>query len=199
MILYILLIITTWILIDQVSHFVNENSKRFHYWFKFEFLYNISKQWRGFTYIFRHPYYRYRLHKRFRKQFYDPWECVNLILHMNFELLSEFYVHGGMEHIDYNSYEGDINFRNEIDELYIWWNADRPRIQNEIEELLHTWSEHSICWRERIDNNFSRHLHRESTYGRYVFKMLSDLETELLKQEEENLIRLVKIRNYMWT
>ena len=175
-----------------------------------ELKYKLSSKWTSFTYIFRKPYYRYRLFKRFCKTpYYGAWEMVNPIFDYPFEILCEFYE----TYIDKITYRWNIdecedyekeclirqnNDNEEVEWLYNWYTVERLQRQEEIDYLLHIWSEHSVHWFSPYDEYSVRWNNASSKYGEYLFKMLRQEEEKFAQEQEDAFIRLIKIRNRLW-
>lgn len=166
-----------------------------------EIKYNISKRWTSFTYIFRKPYYRFRLFKRFMKHnYWGAWEMIDPMLEYPMEMFCEFYEHGGLDIIEWNSDDGHKHTKAEMDYLYKWWMIDRYERQDEIDSLLEIWSEHHVSWWEANSNDYYTYTTTpKNKYADYLHKLLNETEEKFEKEKEENLIRLMKIRNYLWT
>jgi hypothetical protein len=177
-------------------------------------------KWNYFTYIFRRPYYRWKLFKRFLKYpYYGNWELCNEVLDYSFEILCEFY-ENNKERVQYkinvdkesNDY-GQKDFaiyqnkcHEEIEWLYNWYTIEKPRREEELEYLLHVWSEHYVSWwgecRDKLDTLrgcFEYYSSPNNKYADYLHKMLNDEEKTFEQEKEDALIRLVKIRNRLWS
>lgn len=164
------------------------------------FLYKIQSKFRCITYdLYRRLFYKIRLFYRFTKiKYYGAWEMIEPMLEIPFEIFCEFYEHGGMEIIDYTSDEGHINAKAEMDYLYKWFTIDRHERELEIETVLSTWSEHHVSFWNCMGQYYVYGT-QHSRYENYLFKILQELEDAYEKEQEDNLIRLIKIRNYLWT
>jgi hypothetical protein len=170
-----------------------------------------------FTYIFRRPYYRWQLFKRFMKHpYWGSWELVEPLLDYPFEILNEFYEN----HKDKISYRWDIDKaeeyereqlirqnkdNEELEWLYNWYNVEKPRREEELEYLLDIWNEHHVSWwgkcRDEVDDKLGclqYYSNPNNKYADYLFKMMNDEETRFEQEKEDALIRLIKIRNRLW-
>jgi hypothetical protein len=80
----------------------------------------------------------------------------------------------------------------EIKTLYKWWTEDRSR---EHKELAEEWDKRNLSWHtEETDKGYHRMV--------WTGDDTSDLhkrEQELYEKDTEMLIRLIKIRGYLWT
>jgi len=165
-----------------------------------------------FTYIFRRPYYQWKLFKRFLKHpYWGSWELVEQMLDYPFEILCEFYEN----HKDKIQYRWNIEEANEYEKeqlikqnrdneelelLYNWYTVVKPQREGEIDYLLHIWCEHHVSWWSACeDNKLMQYCCEHSNkYAEYLFKMLHSEEVDFENQKEEMLIRLMKIRNRLW-
>ncbi len=173
---------------------------------------NISR-WNVFTYIFRRPYYRLRLFKRFLKYpYHGSWEMVNPMLEIPFEIFCEFYETCDIK----NSYRGNVEetpeengerefiiYQNgcyeEMDRLYKWWTVDFKQREEEIDTLLSEWSEHHILWfGEPDEKGYCLWLSKSTRYAKYLHNLLVETEEKFEKEKEENLISLMKLRGRLW-
>ncbi len=169
-------------------------------------------RWNVFTYIFRRPYYRLRLFKRFLKyNYYGSWEMVNPMLEIPFEMFCEFYETCDIK----NSYRGNVEetpeehgerefiiYQNgcyeEMNRLYKWWTEEYKQREEEIEVLLSTWAEHHVHWVTPINDEMSRWETHDTKYAEYLFKLLQETEEKFEQEKEDNLISLMKLRNRLW-
>lgn len=176
-------------------------------------------KWNYFTYIFRRPYYRFRLFKRFCKYpYYGSWEQCDNILSYSFEIFCEFYEDNDIKNkfrIDIekeSEYGGQKDFAiyqngcyDEMDKLYHWWTVEYKQREEELKVLLNTWYEHHVSWFSRCcdmgddEKGFVQwYTAPQNKYAEYLHKMLTEEETKLENEKEEMLIRLIKIRNRLW-
>jgi len=177
----------------------------------------IWRKWSYFTYIFRRPYYRYQLFKRFMAHpYFGCWELCEPILDYPFEILNEFYSNyeDKVKHRwnieEANEYEKEMLIKQnkdneEIEYLYNWYNVEKPKKEEELDYLLHIWNEHHVSWWGRCQDEsdnirgclqyFSNPNNR---YADYLHNMMNDEEVKFEKDKEDNLIRLIKIRKRLW-
>lgn len=162
--------------------------------------YWLSSKWCSFTYLFRKPYYKFRLLKKLSNiEYFGPWEMSEYLQEVTFTVFTEFYLNGGKECINWDSDECHKHAKEEMDYLYQWWVKDRHERQEEIETVLDTWFEHHISWWIAIENGYSKYECQSSKYAKYLSQLHDELEQKFEKEKEENFIRLVKIRGYFWT
>jgi hypothetical protein len=162
----------------------------------------LNSKWGSFTYsLYRKLYYKWQLYRRFNKcEYYGPWEMSEYLMDITFEMFCEFYENGGIEHIEWNSDEWHKHAKEEMDYLYKWWTKDRHEREEEIDTILDEWCIRHVVWWEEVDNGSYYHYHSTSSrYTEYLSGLLHRLEYALEQEEEDNLIRLVKIKGYLWT
>lgn len=166
---------------------------------KEDITYWLSSKWTHFTYIFRKPYYRLRLFKRFCKTKYcGAWEMVNPLLDYPFEIFCEYYEQCDVKNRERINIDAEPEIAKELciqqnklydekDILYNWYTKIKPQREEEIDYLLSVWSEHHAC------------LFSHSTkYSRYLSDLHTKEELKFEQEKEEMLIRLIKIRNSCW-
>ncbi len=149
-------------------------------------------------------FYKIKLFWKFSKEFYAPWETIDMLLAVNFEILCDFVENGGIESI---LWEEDpwLSARKEIDSLYHWWKIERKERKEEIDYLLEESSIHFVSWWDTIEEekyskeDYMEFCSVESKYGKYLSDLYHKCQKDLDIQETENIIRLAKIRNYLWT
>jgi hypothetical protein len=120
-----------------------------------------------------------------------------LMLHGMMELLVDYVeVEGCFEVVSWDWNDDVKRVGKEIKEIYDWW-KNYPIRQNQISAQLTIWHDEFTKrdgdgikkWRNKAVSN------REEIES----KKLDEMEKQLSKEEEEMLIRLIKIRNYLWT
>jgi hypothetical protein len=161
------------------------------------------------TWPIRRRWYKIRLFWNCSKEFYAPWEAVEMLLTVNFEILVDVYKNGELDIINWDSDDCHKLVKNEIDYLYNWWTKERKEEEDELDYLLDIWSEHHVSWFEKIIEKdhpdgykigeWSEWKSVNSKYGNYINKLYMEKEESMLKKEQDNLIRLIKIRGYLWT
>lgn len=116
-------------------------------------------------------------------QFKAPWYSSGLF---RFRIWRS--AEAGLDHLDWASkLVDDIDntptrqaiVAQETKELYLWWTQERPN-------RVDPWSEFDY---EDLSSEQQREL----------FKMIDDLEQAYAREDETNLIRLIKIRQSLWT
>jgi len=99
--------------------------------------------------------------------------------------------------IDWEHGEEHSNAAKEIREIYAWWLNYENR-QKEISSALNEWHDTKFKdipvenWRERLNI-------KDTPETKNLFDHLHELERKLEEEEEEMLIRLIKIRGHLWT
>lgn len=181
-----------------------------------ELKYDIISKWNSFTYhIYRRFYYKIRLLYRLSKiDYWGAWEMVNPIFEYPFELFCEFYekcdiknhyiIDVEKESEEYGQKEFAI-YQNDcykqMDELYQWYKFDRHIRQEELDYLLHLWAEHHVSWWEKSsDHEGALKYFRapKNKYAEYLHKLLTEEENKFEQEKEDNLIKLIKLRNRLW-
>jgi len=120
-----------------------------------------------------------------------------LMLYGMMELLVD-YVEGEkcFEVIDWESEETHLNVKKEIKAIYDWWKNYKNRIIA-IENQLNVWHDEFITRPGSGLDKFNKAepSDKEKIESDKLYKMESDLDNE----EQLMLIRLVKIRRFLWT
>lgn len=130
-----------------------------------------------------------------------------------------------IEHIDFEGSGPEwVNAKKEIEEIYAWWNAREEKEKAE-EDALDAWHDYafgeadkkwvrkishdkngnvtisselkSVGWADDFSGHFNRCKHDEKSEA--LNKELETLKEEFEKEETEMLIRLIKVRKYLWT
>lgn len=154
-----------------------------------------------FFYFFKFLYKTNIYQKLDKFKFYYV-DCSEYLLINSMEALCEFYESKEFKLIDWDFTKKQKEVKKQIELLYNWWKFGRPQKLLELQTLLDTWSEHSVFWLEKIENENEKNLYEwklaENKYADYLFKLHADLEKEIEKKEDEMLISLMKIRRYLW-
>jgi hypothetical protein len=187
-------------------------------WFE-DFLYDIKKKWRSFTYdLYRQRWYKFKLLWRLSKiQYWGSWEMVEPMMDYPFILFCEFYesidwnVRGIIDTSEYE--EGDdkefTEHQNEryreLERLYKWYTIEKKQREEELEYLLHIWHEHHISWWGRCEDEplnekgcVQCYSAPNNRYADYLFSMLREEENKWEQEKEDALMRLMKMRNFLW-
>ena len=78
---------------------------------------------------------------------------------------------------------------------YNWW-KNYPNREKENEKALDNWFSKNY----KDGDDFLERLNTVRTDDKEtLFRHLNEMEDKLTKEEEEMLIRLMKIRNFLWT
>lgn len=155
--------------------------ERVDLWWRYEskFLRYIRDAW---YWIRCHTYNRYHLVDiRNSRNGYD-WGWIDTdhkLLFASFALLVDFVERGyGLRVKDWKWEEGHVQAAKEIRGLYRWWKVDRARQHNDYQKLV------SEAIKEGRNDKWDKE-HK----GKYRLEQV----------DEDNLIRLIKVRNYLWT
>lgn len=125
------------------------------------------------------------------------WDTDSRLLYGMMNLLIEFVEkERPFEVVIWDSDDVSIHVKKEILTIKAWWENYNNR-KNEISEALSTWHDmkfgkDSDDWIDKINEDDTPEIDK-------AFKYLHELENKLHEEEEEMLIRLVKIRDYLWT
>ena len=112
------------------------------------------------------------------------------MLHVNFQLLANF-VEREMDFIDWTWKEEHIHAKAEMDDLYKWWKKYQT-----IKDPLYLYDGPMPCpW---IDDD-KEYSEGDKAKWEAVCDASNQFEEQREKEEEVNLIRLMKIRLYMWS
>lgn len=184
-----------------------------------DLIYDIKKKWSSFTYdLYRQRWYKFKLLWRLSKiEYWGCWEMVEPMIDYPFTMFCEFYENIDWEVrgiIDTSTYEeGDekefIERQNEryreLERLYKWYTVEKKQREDELEYLLHVWHEHYVSWWGRCeDDNLNTkglvqgYSSPNNKYADYLHKMLSEEGVKWENEKEDALIRLMKVRNFLW-
>lgn len=101
------------------------------------------------------------------------------------------------EIIDWDADPDHARARDEIRFLLAWWNNYDNRKQ-EIEDALNAWHAAKFGDGGELDDWLKTINEPDTLEVKKLFDRLHELEKKLLDEEEEMMIRLVKIRGYLW-
>lgn len=105
------------------------------------------------------------------------------------------------EHIDFEgSGEEWVHAKKEVEEIYAWWKNYSNR-GKEIDQALTDWHEYAFQDADDHNRDINEHFSkmRRDDKERELSDHLHSLEKKLEDEEGEMIIRLVKIRKYLWT
>ena len=162
-------------------------------------------------YFIRKHYYRFCLLKRFMKYpYWGPWEMVEPMLEIPFEIFCEYYEKqdianiGRLEPCEDDPSPELTEFQNKTydtkDRLYKWWTEDYPRRQEELDCLEEEWGLHFTFWSAPYKDNTECRLFccKSSRYGAYLFNLLMEEEQKFEEEKKQALFDLIEIRNTLW-
>lgn len=167
------------------------------------------KWWDRFYWAIRHRYFnKFHIVKMptLEPGYYD---IDTRMLHANFALLVDYVEkEEPFDRIDWNSDPEHQRVAKEIKELYAWWTKIYPKL-HEYDPMFISNVERpgrseatAVAWDDDGDPTLfaSPRGNREADAG-WTDVCMASMKYELLckKIEEENLIRLIKIREYLWT
>ena len=159
------------------------------------------RPWHKWYWKFMHtfvPKYRYHVIKprTLKPNYYDP---RTLILHGPMECLVDYY-ENGMDRVDWEHDEPWITAHKEILAIYKWWTEDYPnRDDNFVSgtplpkypKLPEEWGWLSVLNEKYRDEPLMKE-HKK------ISLVHMESEEEWYEETEEMLIRLMKIRTYLW-
>ena len=104
--------------------------------------------------------------------------------------------------VDWDSDDGHKHARAEMIEIYKWW----KNYDNRMDEIDNT----RMAWHNRVRSHMKnddlreyfgnmRIFEKEDPEIRILFNKTTELEEKLEKEEEDMMIRVIKIREYLWT
>ena len=186
------------------------------YWTELE--YKLKTKWSSFTYLYRKPYYKLRLLYRLSKiQYWGTWEMVEPMLEIPFEMFCEFYEYSDIKNhyiIDVENEPEEHGQRefaiyqnkcyDEMDYLYKWYKEIRHERQEELDYLLHLWAERHVNWWGDCEDESDRlkgcrqWFSVSDRYTEYLHKLLNEEEAKFEREQEDALIRLIKLRSRLW-
>ncbi len=130
------------------------------------------------------------------------WHDVDKrMLHGCFELLNEFIEKdSGFKYIDWNSSEETEQVYKEMMSLYEWWNVTR-KFRDRYDPT--NWVKEPTMGFERIDTKSSKVIWEglsdsEMKEWDRAIKKSMELHAKWNQEDEDNLVRLIKIRPYLW-
>jgi len=129
---------------------------------------------------------------------YEWWDKDGLMLYGMMNLLVDYVEKEKcFEVIVWDEDEHHKKIADEIKIIYAWW-KDYPERLKAIDNQLTAWHDEfskrtGKDWLGKL--NSSEKSEKEEPESEKLHKM----EADLIREEEEMLIRLVKIRNYLWT
>ena len=177
-----------------ISHKLKESKWDKVYWF----LYGIfARPFKNATYHLRQRFINklYLIDTKLdRGKYYDT---DSRMLYGMMSLLCQYIeIEKPMESINWTDDDHHFNAYFNMMDCYIWWKNYENRTK-EIDRALDTWYASS---KQDKNGDWLANLNKpQSVQSEKLFKHLHDLENQLEKEEEEMLVRLVRIRKYLWT
>lgn len=175
---------------------------------------NVQECWYNlwqYTWGFRHlRTFKYAM----KHLFWDRYDLIStklpktkyhdtpvLVLYGMMNLLVEFVeVEKCFEVIDFDNGEQWKESGNIIKEVYDWW-KDYPNREKEIEISLNNWYKSSFEKNEDFIDAINRRSRskEETPESKRYSKIHEYLEENLKKEETEMLMKVIKIRDFLWT
>lgn len=109
----------------------------------------------------------------------------------------------GLQPGDENYGETTVQARGaqEVLELYLWWTLGRPLRKDPYE--VSGWSEYCSRSRSSDDNavwiSWDKRSDKDREEGEVLLEKLRELEAKYEAEDEAMMIRLIKVRQYLWT
>lgn len=127
------------------------------------------------------------------------WDTDSRMLYGMMNLLMEFIEkengENGLEFIDWDSDPIHKHIKEEIIAIRDWWLNYQNRL-NEIDKTLTNWSDETFFDKNNLMEELSA---PETAKSKSLHNKLHQMEEKLEIEEEEMLIRLIKIRKHLWT
>lgn len=124
-------------------------------------------------------------------------DVVVKMLYANMELLVDYIEkEKAFEVIEWNSDEYHQNAKKEMEEIYKWWKNYKNR-QKEFDTALDVW--YKATYKDSFVDIIKDLNKPRTEYSKDLFDKLNQMEEQLDKEEQEMLIRLIKIRKFLWT
>jgi hypothetical protein len=165
--------------------------KRFRNWwfgiYKIKYLYSYLRN----RFVVKHHLIRTGLRPGW-------WDTDTRMLYGMMALLVEFIEKEKPEEIvEWDSASDHAHARDEFKAIYGWW-KNYPKFQNEISDLLSKW--HDCKFGKDYSHDWIKKLNIPDTKeAKRLFDNLNIAEQRLEEEEQDMLMRLVKIRHFLWT
>lgn len=149
----------------------------------------------------RSLYYRLRFVRSIWKYLVAPWEWPDAILHVNMQILLDFYNHGKLFIIDWSSDFDHCNARIIIEDIYEWYTITYPQREKELKTLIDIFTELQKSWWEPMpkETNMLKYNCTYNKYSEHCMKLYHKHLDLFEKEKEEMLHKLMSIRNFLWT
>lgn len=162
-----------------------------YFWWKRSYFW---KSWYWFKCRFIKPYNVVKI-----PTLHPEWSDIDeRILHVNFTLLGMYMDLENPAQINWEDGPERSFAWKEIQYLYYWWKTERPK-REKMEEVFNARLD-EMNWHlktEPIGNGLSR-LIPPTPEVKKEFDKWHELEARWENEDEENLIRLMKVRLYLW-
>lgn len=107
----------------------------------------------------------------------------------------------GPEDENYGKLTPQAKSTQEVLELYLWWTLGRPLRKDPYDES--GWSAYCDKRREKSGNlvwvDWNEHSLEEKEESKRLLDKLNEIEMKYEEEDEAMLIRLIKVRKYLWT
>jgi hypothetical protein len=115
-----------------------------------------------------------------------------------FKLLCD-YVEQESHHIDWDEGSEHRECKATMHYLYNWWKVERPRRQKDIEEFCNNNPSRPFSERSIKNDYGSWTLLPEAAKEREIQEQFNKMDSDLEQEEDDNLIKLMKIRRALWS
>lgn len=158
--------------------------------------YKIKHTWRDLYWGFKHRYIKRHQYNVLRPKTLEPgyYDPDIRILHACMEDLREFYDRGATQ-VDWDSNEYHNQVYKEMTAIYTWWTKEYPTREQEWEKA--NPYPQNIPWK-RLFSNGKHDNDADVIEYRRVAELHRKIEEKWAQDEEDMLIRLVKIRRSLW-
>lgn len=147
----------------------------------------------SFGYLFK----KFKFFKKLWKYDFYSFDIINNVLYYTMELFCEFYENANLDRVNWNSDNIHIQAKLEMDFIYKWWCFDRKERLFEIDTVLDVWIEHHVSFFEK-EKDYYVYKSSNTKYANYLLDLHDTLEKKLIQEEEDCLVRLMKIKNFLW-
>lgn len=102
---------------------------------------------------------------------------------------------------DYGELTSQAKSAQEVLELYLWWTLGRPLRKDPYDES--GWTEYCARRRSEKDNlvwnDWENRTEEDKAEGSAILEKLHEIEKKQEEEDEVMMIRLIKVRKYLWT
>lgn len=130
---------------------------------------------------------------------YSYHDITGIMLPVNMKMLEDFMENEKPgETIEWNSEPSHAHAWKEMNTIYEWWKNYSNR-QKEIDVALDAWHDAKFGKTGDCTNILDKINEADTPLQKMLFDNIQKLEEKLCQEEEDMLIRLIKIRGFLWT